>query len=204
MALSPAFLRALLDAEHYHHEQIRKDTTIPYMSHLMGVSSLVLEGGGTEIEAIAALLHDAVEDAGGEPILRAIQANYGDEVATIVEACSDASPARGEEKPPWVTRKKVYFGHLITVGASTMLVSAADKLHNLRSIYSDYCEIGIEIFERFNTPTPKRDHVLWYYGSLRDIYERPESAFDSRRARLFSGLTELLERLGYVPGKFEP
>ena len=204
MPLSPAFLRALLDAEHYHHEQLRKGTTIPYFSHLIGVCSLVLEAGGTETEAIAALFHDAAEDAGGEPILSAIAANYGIEVATIVRECSDATPLPGEEKPPYMQRKRAYLKHLTSAGASTMLVSAADKLHNLRAIYSDYAEIGDAIFQRFSAPDPKREHVLWYYASLRDAYINPDSASDYRRNRLVVGLTELLKNLGYQDGEFEP
>lgn len=204
MNLSPAFLRALLDAEHYHHDQVRKGTDIPYVSHLLGVSSIVLEAGGTETEAIAALLHDAPEDAGGEPILRAIEANFGLEVATIVEECSDALPTKGQKKAAYVPRKQAYIEHLRNAGASTMLVSAADKLHNLRAIYTDFLQIGDAIWNRFSAPDPKKDHTLWYYGSLRDIYASPESPYDSRRTAMTEALTELLDRLGYVPGSFEP
>lgn len=201
--LSQAFLRALLDAEHYHHDQKRKDTDVPYISHLLGVCSLVLEMEGTETEAIAALLHDAPEDSGGEPILAAIEANYGIEVATIVRECSDAFPEKGEEKPPWLERKRQYLAHLRGAGASTMLVSAADKVHNLRAIHLDYCQIHDEIWKRFSAPEPQKQHILWYYGSLRDVYAASESPCDSRRTPLVEVLTNLLERLGYDPS-FQP
>jgi (p)ppGpp synthase/HD superfamily hydrolase len=203
MNLSPAFLRALLDAEHYHHDQPRKGTTIPYVSHLLGVCSIALESGATETEAIAALLHDAPEDAGGEPILKAIEANFGSEVAEIVRECSDSLTAKGEKKAPWPVRKKAYLEHLKTAGASAMLVSASDKLHNLRAISSDHREIGDEIWERFNAPTPRKEHILWYYGSLRDAYASDDSPRDPRRTRLVEALSDLLTQLGYR-GDFQP
>jgi hypothetical protein len=195
--LSSSFLRAVLDAEHYHHEQVRKETTIPYISHLLGVCSIVLEAGGTEAEAIAALLHDAPEDCGGEPVLQAIKANFGRDVAKIVEECSDSMVENAATKPDWLTRKKQYLEHLKTASASTMLVSAADKLHNLRSIYLDYLQIGAGIWTRFSAPEPKRDYTLWYYASLRDVYDNPESPKDARRLPLVRALDELLERLTY-------
>lgn len=204
MNLSSAFLRALLDAEHYHHEQLRKKTNVPYISHLLGVCSIVLEAGGTETEAIAALLHDAPEDAGGKPILDAIKANFGIEVATIVEECSDALPAKGEKKAPWLERKRAYIKHLSGVGASTMLVSAADKLHNLRAIYSDFGQIGDKIWERFSAPEPKREHTLWYYCTLKDVYASVESPPDPRRTAATNALTDLLDQLGYKTGDFNP
>ena len=120
-------------------------------------------------------------------------------MGTIVDECSDALPNKGEAKPPWLERKKAYIAHLRGVGASTMLVSAADKVHNLRAIYSDYCQIKNEIWERFSAPEPKRENILWYYGSLRDVYAASESPRDSRREPLVDTLADLLERLGYDP-----
>jgi len=195
--LTSAFLRAVLDAEHYHHEQVRKQTDIPYVSHLLGVCSIVLEAGGTEAESIASLLHDAPEDCGGEPILRAIEANFGPEVAKIVEECSDSMVESGGIKPDWLTRKKRYLEHLRTASASTMIVSASDKLHNLRSIYADHRRIGEAIWERFSAPESKREHTLWYYASLRDVYASKDSPSDSRRGPLVDALSELLDQLGY-------
>jgi (p)ppGpp synthase/HD superfamily hydrolase len=193
MNLSPAFTRALVDAEHYHHDQKRNSTTIPYVSHVLGVCSLVLEAGGDESEAIAALLHDAPEDAGGQPVLDAIEANYGKKVARIVAGCTDALVAKGAEKPAWRPRKQNYLDHLVTAKKSTLLVSAADKLHNLRAIQSDYMQIGVAVFERFKTGgADKRSDVLWYYRSLYEIYVRDDVASDPRRSRLSTPLYGIL------------
>jgi (p)ppGpp synthase/HD superfamily hydrolase len=192
MILSPAFHQALTEAEHYHHDQMRKGTNIPYFSHLLAVCSLVLEAGGTETEAIAALLHDAPEDAGGAPVLAAIVQNFGAAVGAIVRACSDALPLKGEAKPGWRDRKEAYISHLHTADASTMLVSAADKLHNLRAIQSDYRYLGDAIFERFSAPENKRSNVLWYYHSLYDVYVDERSPQDPRRDHLSIALAEIL------------
>jgi (p)ppGpp synthase/HD superfamily hydrolase len=159
--LSATFVAALVDAERYHHFQVRKSTNIPYFSHLMVVSGLVLDAGGSETEAIAALLHDAPEDCGGAPVLAEIEAKFGSDVGAIVAGCSDAFPLVGEEKPPFRARKEAYIAHLRGASASTMLVSAADKLHNLRSIQADYDVVGDAIFDRFSAPVPKRQNVLW-------------------------------------------
>jgi (p)ppGpp synthase/HD superfamily hydrolase len=167
------------------------------VSHLLGVCSIVLEAGGTEAEAIASLLHDAPEDCGGEPILRAIETNFGSEVAKIVEECSDSMVETGGIKPDWLTRKRRYLDHLSSASASTMIVSASDKLHNLRSIYTDHRRIGEEIWNRFSAPESKRDHTLWYYASLRNIYASEDSPSDSRRGPLVDALTELLNQFGY-------
>jgi (p)ppGpp synthase/HD superfamily hydrolase len=191
--LTADFLRALLDAEHYHRDQIRKSTDIPYIGHLLGVCSLVIEAGGTEVESIAALLHDAAEDAGGQPVLEAIRQNYGPVVARIVADCSDAFPEPGGEKEAWLLRKERYIDHLRGVNASTMLVSAADKLYNLRAIQSDHREIGDKVFERFSMPGDKRALTLWYYHSLYDVYVDPGSPPDSRRAKLTNELRPILD-----------
>jgi (p)ppGpp synthase/HD superfamily hydrolase len=191
--LTADFLRALLDAEHYHRKQVRNSTEIPYISHLLGVCSLVIEVGGTETEAIAALLHDAAEDAGGKPVIAAIRQNYGTDVARIVEDCSDALPAVGAKKPAWLQRKKRYLGHLRTVDKSAMLVSAADKLYNLRSICADYREIGDQVFERFKMDGNKRALTLWYYQSLLNVYIDRGVARDKRRGKLTTELDSLLQ-----------
>jgi (p)ppGpp synthase/HD superfamily hydrolase len=190
--LSADFLRALLDAEHYHRAQVRNSTEIPYLSHLLGVCSLVIEAGGSETEAIAALLHDAAEDAGGRQALEAIRQNYGSPVADIVEGCSDALPDPGTKKPPWAERKEKYIQHLRSADKSTLLVSAADKLHNLRAIHSDYTEIGDQVFQRFKMEGDKRALTLWYYRSLLDVYLDPRSAADARRRRLTTELGSIL------------
>lgn len=192
--LSATFHRALMDAEFYHHDQKRKSTSVPYFSHLLGVCSLVLEAGGTETEAIAALLHDAPEDAGGAPVLAAIAQNFGAEVARIVDGLSDALPEKGAQKPPWRKRKEDYLAHLRGADPSTVLVSAADKLHNLRAIQSDHQQIGDAVFERFSTSGDKRTQTLWYYRALFEVYRTAQfQARDPRLARLTLGLGEILD-----------
>jgi (p)ppGpp synthase/HD superfamily hydrolase len=163
--LSGQFSKALVYAELKHHNQVRKGGDIPYVGHILTVAGLVINDGGTEQQAIAALLHDAVEDAGGPTTLEEIRANFGDDVARIVEECSDTDK---EPKPPWRQRKQDYIDHLAEVGQDTLLVSVADKLDNARSMLRDYHEHGAELWERFTVKDP-RDH-LWYYGALIEAY----------------------------------
>ncbi len=192
--LTSRFHRALMDAEFYHHEQTRKSTNVPYFSHLLGVCSLVLEAGGSETEAIAALLHDAPEDAGGAPVLAAIERNFGADVASIVEHLSDALPEHGVEKADWKRRKSDYIDQLGNADRSTLLVGAADKLHNLRAIQSDYQQIGNAVFERFSAPDDKRANTLWYYRSLLDVYDRRDNRDrDPRLERLTGAMRNILE-----------
>jgi (p)ppGpp synthase/HD superfamily hydrolase len=164
--LGPRFLRAFQFAANMHAGQARKASTIPYVAHLMGVASLVLEAGGDEDLAIAALLHDVVEDCGGAPMLSKIRRKFGSRVAKIVEGCTDTDQY---PKPPWRQRKEDYLDHLKGADAETRLVSAADKLNNVRSILCDYREIGEFVWERFNGG---REGTLWYYRALRDEFLR--------------------------------
>lgn len=164
--LGPRFLRAFLFAAEKHSGQTRKASTIPYIAHLMGVASLVLEAGGDEDLAIAALLHDVVEDCGGAPMLKEVRRRFGSRVARVVEGCTDTDLF---PKPPWRERKESYILHLKSADADTRLVSAADKLNNVRSILSDYREIGESIWSRFNGG---REGTLWYYRTLRDEFLR--------------------------------
>jgi GTP pyrophosphokinase len=164
--LGPRFLRAFLFAAEKHKGQTRKASSIPYFAHLMGVASLVLEAGGDEDLAIAALLHDVVEDCGGAPMLREVRRRFGAHVAKIVDGCTDADTY---PKPPWRERKENYIRHLKQADADTRLVSAADKLNNVRSILSDYREVGESVWSRFRGG---RDGTLWYYRSLRDEFLR--------------------------------
>jgi (p)ppGpp synthase/HD superfamily hydrolase len=164
--LGPRFRRAFLFAADKHSGQTRKASTIPYIAHLMGVTSLVLEFGGDENMAIAALLHDVVEDCGGLPILKEVRRRFGPRVAKIVDGCTDSFT---DPKPPWRERKETYLRHLKKADAETRLVSAADKLNNVRSILSDYREFGESIWARFNGG---RDGTLWYYRSLLEEFLR--------------------------------
>jgi (p)ppGpp synthase/HD superfamily hydrolase len=132
----------------------------------MSVAALVLENGGDEDEAIAALLHDGPEDQGGQRTLDHIRGQFGDRVADIVEACSDTFD---EPKPEWRARKERYLDHLReSANASVFLVSAADKVHNLRSILADYSHIGERVWKRFKGG---RDGTLWYYGALLEVFQ---------------------------------
>ena len=141
------FEDALRYAARTHARQWRKGTTIPYITHLLAVAAIVGEHGGTETEVIAALLHDAVEDQGGAPRLQEIRERFGDEVAAIVQECSDTDRT---PKPPWRERKEAYIEHLAGAAPSARLVSAADKLHNARAILADYRERGDALWSRFN------------------------------------------------------
>ena len=164
--LGPHFLRAFQFAAEKHAGQARKASTIPYIAHLMGVASLVLEAGGDEDLAIAALLHDVVEDCGGAPMLKEIRRRFGKRVAHVVEGCTDSDT---DPKPPWRERKEKYLRHLKRADAGTRLVSASDKLNNIRSILTDYREIGESVWARFNGG---REGTLWYYRALRDEFQR--------------------------------
>lgn len=164
--LGPRFRRAFLFAADKHSGQTRKASKIPYIAHLMGVRSLVLEFGGDEDMAIAALLHDVVEDCGGVPMLNEVGRKFGSRVAKIVEGCTDSFT---DPKPPWRERKETYIRHLKKTDAETRLVSAADKLNNVRSILADYREVGESIWARFNGG---REGTLWYYRSLLEEFLR--------------------------------
>jgi GTP pyrophosphokinase len=165
-ALGERFTRALDLAFELHRGQTRKGSAVPYFGHLLGVTSIVIESGGSEDEAIAALLHDAVEDQGGYATLERIRAEFGQQVATIVEELSDSF---GDPKPPWRERKQGYLEHLEDASQASLLVSLADKLHNMRTILVDYREVGEQLWSRFNAG---RDEVLWYYRSLAAAFAR--------------------------------
>jgi (p)ppGpp synthase/HD superfamily hydrolase len=139
---------------------------VPYLSHLMAVAGLVLEAGGDEDLAIAALLHDVVEDCGGMPRLREIRKQFGPRVAKIVEGCTDAFVV---PKPEWLKRKKDYLREVKHADVETRLVSASDKLHNVRTILADYRHEGEAVWSRF---TGKKKGTLWYYRALSDEYQR--------------------------------
>jgi (p)ppGpp synthase/HD superfamily hydrolase len=164
--LGPKLLRAFAYAAKMHAGQARKGTTVPYLSHLMAVASLVLEAGGDEEMAMAALLHDVVEDCGGMPRLREIRKQFGARVARIVEGCTDSFV---EPKLEWIERKRGYLEEVTHADAETRLVSASDKLHNVRTILADYRKDGDAIWARFNG---KKEGTLWYYRALSDEYAR--------------------------------
>lgn len=173
LSLTARFTRAV-DYARQVHVNYRKGTTVPYMAHLLGVASLVMGESGhvdfpvTEDMVIAALLHDAVEDEGGLPRLRDIEANFGREVAKIVEGCTDSFEEDSSKKLEWEVRKKSYIDRLWKEPEGTLLVSAADKLYNARAILEDYRKIGAAIWSRFKRG---RKEQLWYFGELSKVYE---------------------------------
>ncbi len=155
-------LRAFRLALEAHDGQVRKGTEIPYIEHPIGVASLVMEDGGSDVETAAALLHDAVED-GGEEFVPRIRDELGDEVLGVVLECSDSVEPRGAPKAPWRERKVAYLAAIPTKSAAAVRVSTADKLHNARAILADVRALGDGVFERFNAD---RDGILWYYRSV--------------------------------------
>jgi (p)ppGpp synthase/HD superfamily hydrolase len=162
--LSRQFEKALIYATRIHGGQRRKKTRIPYIAHILGVAAIALEYGSNETEAIAALLHDAVEDCGGARRLRDIERKFGKKVAKIVEGCTDTDQ---NPKPPWLERKQAYVAHVRHASMPTKLVSASDKLHNVRAILMDYRQEGEKLWSRFNRG--KRG-ALWYYRALVDAF----------------------------------
>jgi (p)ppGpp synthase/HD superfamily hydrolase len=186
MMLTPRFDEAFLLASEHHREQLRKGTQIPYLSHLMSVCALALEMGGTEDEAIGALLHDVVEDGGGPSALAEIRERFGPDVARIVQANSDTDV---EPKPPWQERKQAYIAAIAHKQPDELRVSLADKLHNARAILLDYRTHGEALWTRFKAG--KGESVRWYYRALFE-------AFSARRADLGPGAEPFLDELRRV------
>lgn len=166
--LTERYEKAFVYASRLHATQVRKGNNVPYITHLMSVSSLVLEHGGTEDEAIAGLLHDAVEDQGGLSTGEEIRQLFGEQVYEIVLGCTDATT---KPKPPWQQRKEAYIAHLSTASKSILRVSLADKIHNARSILADFRVLGDEVWERFQG---KREGTLWYYRALVEAFRAIE------------------------------
>ncbi len=192
MDLTPRFASAVAYACELHAGQFRKGTQIPYISHLLGVTSIALDHGATEDEAIGALLHDAAEDAGGEPVVWEIRKRFGSALADIVAGCSDTFET---PKPPWRRRKEAYVAHLATASHSVLLVSAADKLHNVRAVTADYRRIGEAVWARF---TGGRDGTLWYYRTLADSFLKLNR--NSLSEELYLAVRELEQLAGNTEG----
>ena len=163
--LTKRFEEALIYAATKHSKQKRKRTSIPYISHPLAVAAIVIENGGSEDEAIAALLHDVPEDCGGVDALNDIRRRFGDAVANIAADCTDAWET---PKPAWRTRKEKYIEHLALVSPSTLLVSSADKLHNARAILNDYKTLGEDLWNRFSAGKES----LWYYRALVQAFRK--------------------------------
>lgn len=169
--LGDRFEKALIYAFQLHSNQFRKGSGIPYISHLMSVAALVLEDGGDENQAIAALLHDAIEDQGGDRTRQEIKAKFGDEVSSIVEGCTetDLTP-----KPPWRQRKLASIAKLSQVSTEVRRVMLADKLHNARSILADWHRSGEDVWQRFKGG---KDGTLWYFESIVKAVPQQDNSF---------------------------
>jgi GTP pyrophosphokinase len=194
--LAERFDAALAYALDAHRHDVRKVSNVPYVAHLLGVCAIVLENGGDEVEAAAALLHDVAEDHGGYQALAEVERRCGADVRAIVAACSDSFEPEGARKPSWLARKQQYIARLGGVadapeGRSVLLVSAADKLYNLRSIRDDGLRpefAGDRVYARFKAG---KWGSLWYYRALADIYVR----FDGRHRYIAGELERLADRL---------
>ena len=160
--LSPALALAI----EAHQNQIRKSTQIPYISHPLAVASIALEFGASEDQAIAALLHDTIED-GGRKYEEVILVQFGQYVHDLVQGCTDGTPDHSGQKAPWIERKTAYLNHLQEASDEVLLVSCSDKLHNARAIVSDLINEGPSVFERFSS-TPEQ--TLWYYRQLVNVF----------------------------------
>jgi (p)ppGpp synthase/HD superfamily hydrolase len=193
--LTQRFEHAVGYANRIHSNQTRKGTGIPYLTHLLGVASLVMENGAqSEEEVIGALLHDAAEDQGGRPRLDDIREEFGEVVGHIVDACTDSYD---DPKPPWRERKEAYVAHVrerVERGGDepALRVSLADKLHNTRAILADVRESGDAVFERFSG---KREGTIWYYASLVDAFR----SFPNRMVGELERTVGELRRLGAAP-----
>ncbi|MGB3508986.1 MAG: HD domain-containing protein [Microcoleaceae cyanobacterium] len=171
MKLSNRFEQALILATQLHANQVRKGGDVPYISHLLSVAALVLEDGGDENEAIAALLHDAVEDQGGEKTRELIRQQFGERVVSIVDSCTESETI---PKPPWQERKLRYLEKMRGASTSVLRVSMADKLHNARSTLADFYREGDTVWHKFKGG---KKGSLWFYRSLLDIYQQDTSNF---------------------------
>lgn len=170
MVLSERFTEALVFATQLHANQVRKGSGVPYISHLLGVASIALEYGANEDEAIAALLHDAVEDQGGAATREEIRRRFGDTVTAIVDGCTDSDTI---PKPPWRQRKEAFIASIPAASPSVLLVSASDKLYNSRSILKDYRVLGESVWERFKGG---KEGTLWYHRTLVEAYCKVSSS----------------------------
>ncbi|MFK0733043.1 MAG: HD domain-containing protein [Gloeotrichia echinulata GP01] len=187
--LSERFTQALTYATQLHAQQVRKGSGVPYIAHLLGVASIALEYGANEDEAIAALLHDAIEDQGGAVTREEIRRRFGDNVTAIVDGCTDADSI---PKPPWEERKKAYIAHIPTASPSVRLVSAADKLYNAQSILKDYRLLSESLWERF---VGGKEGTLWYYRALADTFSQTGStALVAELERVVSALEVLVSQ----------
>ncbi|HEY6018969.1 MAG TPA: HD domain-containing protein [Candidatus Paceibacterota bacterium] len=191
--LNSRFASALSFANTIHSRQVRKGAGVPYISHLMSVSAAVLENVGGESEAVAALLHDSAEDCGGKAMLDMVRTLFGDDVADIVESCTDTFV---EPKPAWRPRKEAYVAHLREASPSAKLVAGCDKLHNLNSTLKDLRKgQPADYWSRFTAGAAEQ---LWYYGACLDAFSDSPVADEFRRS--YVEFKKVLQERGDVPG----
>lgn len=189
--LTERFQQALVYAFQLHRGQVRKKSQTPYIAHLLGVTGIVLEDGGDEDQAIAALLHDAVEDQGGVDTLEEIRQRFGDRVAAIVDALTDAY---GSPKPSWWPRKEAYIDHLKIASPEVRRVSLADKLHNARTILFSLKQDGEDTWNRFKGG---KQGTLWYYRSLVDVFQSTgDDLLTAELARVVGEIESLADSQG--------
>ncbi len=199
--LTDRFVRAVDVARVLHATDGRKHKPIPYLSHLLGVTSLVLEHGGSEDQAIAAILHDAAEDHGGYRRLDAINAEFGPNVERLVHGLSDAFPSKGATKPPWLERKTAYLHHLRSIDVDVALISAADKVNNITTSIENHRHEGPAIWSMFNTRPDKadlagkRDDTLWNFRRLSEEFTRKLGPIDTPSGALADRFRVLVETL---------
>jgi (p)ppGpp synthase/HD superfamily hydrolase len=189
MSSSNTFGNALAFAAKLHGKQTRKGSDTPYISHLLAVTAITLDHGATENEAIAAVLHDAVEDQGGQATLEEIRRRFGDQVASIVAACSDTDES---PKPPWRERKEAYVARLRTEPYSVRLVVAADKLHNVRDVLRSYRIHGDDLWSHFKGG---RDGTIWYYGAVVDALNQAATSDEKQLNALIQEISDSLSML---------
>ena len=182
--LTEKIAQALALAVEAHNGQKRKGTNIPYLAHPMGVASIALDHGADEEQAMAALLHDAVED-GGPHYAKRIRDQFGDRVADIVEGCTDGVPDSSGKKEAWKPRKERYISHLQNATEDVLLVSGSDKLHNARAIVEDLLRIGPAVFDRF---TATQEQTIWYYETLSGV-------FSNRGTPVAKALSDTVQRM---------
>jgi len=188
--MTPRFTQALTLASKAHEGQVRKGTTIPYITHPVVVAGLVAQYGGDEDQQVAALLHDVLED-GGPHYAEQIGAQFGGRVLAIVQACSDVQGQDSSRKLAWTERKRAYLAHLKSAPDEALLVSGCDKLSNARAILDDLVTIGPSVFDRFNA---KLEGAVWYYEALSQL-------FTDRKVPMAKTLADTLQKIRrLVPG----
>ncbi len=185
--LSDRISKALALAVEAHHGQARKGTSVPYVAHPMGVASLALDFGADEDQAIAALLHDVLED-GGPQYAPVIKERFGERVLAIVEGCTDGVPDASGQKAEWGERKRAYLEHLARAPDDVLLVSGSDKLHNARAIVGDLLTVGPLVFDRFSSG---QDGTLWYYRELAAIFSKRRAPMAAQLAVVVADMQRL-------------